>query len=123
MAGHSTAALGFAGAVMAAAVGGPLAAVFSELALALTIMGAAGGVTRGLANRDPWREIVRGGFLGGLLAFGFGALSPQVLGHLISVEFMASASGVPLLAAGAFSVGFVQDVIINTFGRRRGDDV
>ncbi|MEH7827096.1 hypothetical protein [Gemmobacter denitrificans] len=106
MSGANTALIGAGGAALAAVAGGPLTDVFNELALALAIMGAGGGITRGLANRLPWREVVRGGVIGASLAFGIGALAPKALG--VNVE----GSTVSILAASAYLLGFLQDFVV-----------
>jgi hypothetical protein len=94
---------------MAALAGGPLQQVFNELALVLVLMGAGGGATRGLAIRLPWQEVLRGIVLGGLLAGGLGVLTPHILRPWIGTDALIT---VPALAAGAFLVGFLQDVVI-----------
>ena len=99
------------GVVVAAAVGGPLVQVFNELYLVLAIMGAAGGVTWGLANRRNWREVARGLVLGALLASGLGAISPHLVEWLTGVEFQPGGASVSVLASCAFFLGMAQDLV------------
>jgi len=112
MTGHTSALVGAAGAIAAGVAGGPLQSTFNELALTLAIMGAFGGATMGMANKYSWREIFRGGFLGALLAFGFGAISPQILAAVLPIDAGGS-QGIPLLSATAFVVGFMQEPIVS----------
>lgn len=118
MSGANTALIGAGGAALAAVAGGPLTDVFNELALALAIMGAGGGITRGLANRLPWREVLRGCVVGALLAVGIGALAPQVLGKMLAMEIEGGT--VSVLAASAYLLGFLQDFAIAFLQRKPG---
>lgn len=104
--------IGALGSAVAATTGGPLAEVFNETALVLAIMGGFGGMTRGLAVRLSRREVARGVFLGGLLAFGFGVLSPELLYRLFALEVAAGTPAIPVLAATAFIIGFAQELLI-----------
>jgi hypothetical protein len=108
MSGNST-LVATGGAAAAALAGGPLAEVFNELALVLALMGAAGGMSRGLAIALPWREVARGVVLGALLATGLGVLLPHLLGPWIG---QSGAVTVPALAACAFLAGFLQDILV-----------
>lgn len=121
MTGQVTAVAAF-GAVAAAATAGPLTEVFNELGLVLALMGGFGGVTRGLAIRLAWREIVRGVILGGLFGFGFGVVSPDIVHRLFDVAIEPGTPAIPAMAAGAFIVGFMQDVVIDWLskGGKRG---
>lgn len=109
MSGQASTTVAVVGAIGAGAAGGPLAEVFNELALVLALMGAAGGMTRGIANRLPWREVGRGTFLGALIAFGMGALSPSIVESLFQIN---PGTTIPVLAASSFLIGFGQDVVI-----------
>lgn len=115
MSGQTTAAVGAVGAVVAAGAGGPLSEVFNELALVMAIMGAAGGLTRGLAIRLPWREVVLGSALGCLIASGFGVLAPHIVKNLFGID--AGGSTARVMAASAYIMGFGQDVVI-TWAKR-----
>lgn len=108
-----------AGTATAAALGGPLEQVFNELAIVLALMGALGGMTRGVAVRLGWLEVGRGVALGALLATGMGALLPQIVSPWIGSDLGQGAT-VPILAACAYLVGFAQDVLI---ARLRGGRV
>ena len=116
MTGHNT-GIAAVGAVAAGAMGGPLAEVFNELALVLVIMGAGGGATRGLALRLPWLETVRGIVLGGLMAGGLGVILPYIVGPWLPPGMPAT---VPVLAACAYLVGFLQDTVVSRL-QRTGD--
>lgn len=118
MSGANTALIGAGGAVIAAMAGGPMADVFNELALALAIMGAGGGITRGLANRLPPKEVLRGCVVGALLAVGLGALAPQVMGKMLAVEMQGGT--VSVLAASAYLLGFLQDFAVAFLQRKPG---
>lgn len=120
MSGANTALIGAGGAVVAAVAGGPMADVFNELALALAIMGAGGGITRGLASRLPWLEVLRGGVVGALMAVGLGALAPQVVTQLMQVEIEGRT--VSVLAASAYLLGFLQDFAISLLQRKAGGE-
>lgn len=111
MTGQTSLALAF-GTAIAAASAGPLAEVFNELGLVFALMGGFGGVTRGLAIRLVWREITRGVALGGLFGFGFGVVSPQIVERLFDVGIEPGTPAIPSMAAAAFIIGFMQDVII-----------
>lgn len=111
MTGHATTIAAF-GAVAAAATAGPLTEVFNELGLVLAIMGCVGGVTRGLAIRLAWREIIRGIVLGGLFGFGFGVIAPDIVNRMFNVVVEPGTPAIPAMAAAAFIVGFMQDVVI-----------
>ena len=113
MSGHNT-AIAAGGAMAAAAAGGPLEQVFTELALMLVLMGAGGGATRGLAIRLPFLEVLRGITLGGLLAGGLGVLLPHILRPWVGDDTLLT---VPALAACAFLVGFLQDIVITRLQR------
>lgn len=119
MSGNST-AIGALGAAAAAGAGGPLAQVFSELALVMAIMGLAGGGVRGLSLRLPWREWLRGCAVGSGLAFGFGVLAPPILAGQLGIEVVPDGPTVPALAASAFVIGFLQDVVTAWLQSRNG---
>jgi hypothetical protein len=112
MSGQTTALATAAGAVIASGAAGPLSQVFSELTAVLAIMGAAGGVTWGLANRRGWLETLRGLVLGLLLAAGFGVMSPHVLNMTTGVEFEPGGNATHWLASCAFFLGLAQDLIL-----------
>ena len=118
MSGHTTMFFAASGAAIAATTGGPLAEVLNELALMTAIMGALGGVTRGLSIRglSPM-EVVRGVLLGSLLAFGFGAVSPTILDKMFGLSISAGGQTVPILAASSYLVGLLQDVLLAKFQR------
>ena len=99
------------GAGAAAAAGGPLAQVFNELALVMALMGLAGGSIRGLSLKISMREMCRGAVIGAGLAFGFGILSPPILAAQFGIDIFPDAPTIPLLAATAFVVGYMQDVV------------
>lgn len=120
MTGQTTSLSLAAGAVGAAVVGGPLSQVFHELALVMAIMGAAGGLTWGLANRHPWRNAARGVVLGALLAFGFGLASPNILDAVFSIKFAPGGSSASWLASCAFFVGLSQDAVLAFVRRWQG---
>lgn len=104
-------ALATAGAVTAAVAGGPLAAVFNELSLTLAIMGGAGGLTWGLATRQPWLDVVRGVIIGALVAVGFYQLYPEILDRIFNIKIDVGETAAPVSAAIAYLVGFFQDAI------------
>ena len=113
MTGSNTAAVGAVGAVAAAVAGGPLSEVFNELSLLLVVMGAAGGATKSLAIKVTWREAIRGIVLGGLIAFGLGSTAPSILSTVLGVSLDGDASSARYLAAIAYLVGYMQDVLIS----------
>lgn len=121
MTGQVTAIAAF-GTLAAAATAGPLNEVFNELGLVLALMGGFGGITRGLAIRLEWREITRGVALGGLFGFGFGVLSPDIIHRLFDVAIEPGTPAIPAMAAAAFIMGFLQDVIIAWSRAKGGDD-
>lgn len=110
MTGHNTSAALAAGVAVAAA--GPLAQVLNELAAVMAIMGAAGGLTWGLANRLSLRETARGLCIGALIAFGFGALAPHMVQWATGIEFQPGGASVNLLASCAFFLGMAQDMVL-----------
>jgi hypothetical protein len=119
MTGQSTLTVGMAGTLAASLAGGPLSEVFNELGLVLGIMGAFGGVAIGAHSKYPWPEVFRSGFVGGLLAFGFGVISPPVLQNMLGIEVIAG--NVASLAGGAFAIGFMQDVFTKWLRDKRTD--
>jgi len=112
MTGQATTLLVAGSVAVAGVVGGPLSQVFSELTGMLAIMGAAGGVTWGLANKRGWRETTRGLFVGGLMAAGFGAMAPHILTWLTGIEFQPGERNVQALASCAFFLGLAQDWVV-----------
>lgn len=98
----------------AVASSGPLLDVFNELAFVMAVVGALGGLTRGLAIRTPWRSVLRSVSLGALLAFGFGAVAPTVVANLFSIQ-IGGGNSVQILAASAYFLGFGQDLVIARF--------
>jgi hypothetical protein len=121
MTGHAT-SIAAAGALTAAATAGPLTEVFNELGLVLALMGGFGGVTRGLAIRLEWRETARGVVLGALFGFGFGVMSPHIIERLFDVAIEPGTPAIPAMAAAAFIMGFMQDVVVSWLskGGKRG---
>jgi len=117
MTGHATPLTMAAATAGAAALGGPLSQVLNELAVLMAIMGGAGGLTWGLANRYPWRDWLRGVILGALMAFGFGLASPSVLDSLIGVNFAPGGNSASWLASCAFVVGMMQDWVLAVIRR------
>jgi hypothetical protein len=117
MTGQSTMLTMAAATAGAAVVGGPLSQVLNELAAVMAIMGAAGGLTWGLANRYPWRDWVRGIILGALMAFGFGLASPSILQGWIGISFAPGGTSASWLASCAFVMGMMQDWVL-AFVRR-----
>jgi hypothetical protein len=117
MAGQATSVTVAAATAGAAIVGGPLSQVLNELALVMAIMGAAGGLTWGIANRYHWRDTGRGLVLGALMAFGFGLASPGILQGWIGISFAPGGTSASWLASCAFVLGMLQDWVI-AFVRR-----
>jgi hypothetical protein len=78
----------------------------------MAIMGAAGGVTWGLANKRGWKETTRGFFVGGLMAAGFGAMAPHAVTWLSGIEFHPGERNVQALASCAFFLGLAQDWVV-----------
>lgn len=111
MAGHAT-SVAAGGALISVAAGGPLMQVFDEMSLVMAIMGALGGGCWGVANRRGWRSTARGVVLGALLAFGLGVLAPPLMSGMLNIEIGPDGGTVQTLAAAAFCVGLLQDVLI-----------
>ena len=82
-------------------------------------MGGCGGMARGLALHLRLREVARGVILGALLATGLGVLLPLVLEPWVGSEAPSTPA---VLAACAFLVGFVQDVVIARLQRGPKDE-
>lgn len=122
MAGENTAVATATYAATVVAVGpGALEQVFNQLMLVYAIMGAAGGVALGLFTQGtPLREIMRGGFLGMLLATGLGVAAPYVVAWAFPVDVGQVHNNVQLLAASSFIVGLGQNWIIDRLTRGKG---
>ena len=112
MTGQATTLVVAAAMAGATVLGGPLSQVFSELTGIMAIMGAAGGMTWGLANRRGWKETTRGFFVGGLMAAGFGAVAPHIVTWLSGIEFGPGEQNVQALASCAFFLGLAQDWVV-----------
>ena len=105
---------------MAAAAGGPISEVFTELALMTAIMGGAGGLTLSLAVRGRgFKATGRSVALGGLLAAGFGAISPALAGQFMNIQI---GNNVQALAAASFAIGMGQDIIAARITKWSGSD-
>lgn len=121
MTGQSSTLVFAAASAAAAVTAGPLAQVVNELSLMMALMGVAGGATWTLANRMGARDFLRSACLGGLLAFGLGRTSPDLVGYLFGDQIGAAfdAGG---LGAVAFFIGLMQEPIVVGLKRaaRRG---
>ena len=104
----------------ASVAGGPLAQVFTELALMTAIMGGAGGLTLSLAVRGRgFKATGRSVAFGALLAAGFGAISPALVGQFLNIQI---GNSVQALAAASFAIGMGQDVIAARIEKWSGSD-
>lgn len=102
----------------AAAMGGPISQVFSELALMTAIMGAGGGLTLGLATKGtPWRDVARGVALGALLAGGFGVIAPWVVSKWMQIPIDTANPNPSIFGACSFVIGLAQDFILDKMTR------
>jgi hypothetical protein len=110
------------GIPLAAMAGGPLAQVFGELTLVEAIMGLGGGVTMAVGSRETLRETVRGGFLGSVLAVGFGALAPVIVSKFLGVSSSEQIVGPQATAAYSYAIGLGQHLIIDKISRKKGGD-
>ena len=89
--------------------------IFNEQGAVLAVLGAMGGMVRALALRTTWREGLRVTFIGSLLAFGVGVLSPVILRPWIGdiPDGLNSTFGV--ISASAFIVGLLGITLIETW--------
>lgn len=91
---------------------GELNDIFNERGLVLGVLGALGGAVRSAALKTTWREGVRVIFIGGVLAFGVGALAPYLLRGWIGDLPEELAQTLGIIGAAAFLTGLMGVTII-----------
>lgn len=86
--------------------------IFNERGLVLGILGALGGAVRSAALKTTWREGLRVVFIGGILAFGVGALAPYLLRSWIGDLPEELSKTLGIIGAAAFLTGLMGVTII-----------
>ena len=85
----------------------PFSTIFNERGALLAIFGAMGGAVRSATLKTTWREGIRVIFIGSVLSFGFGSLSPYFLRPFIGKLPDDLATSLGFLCSAAFVVGLV----------------
>lgn len=85
----------------------PFSTIFNERGALLAIFGAMGGAVRSATLKTTWREGLRVIFIGSVLSFGFGSLSPYMLRPFIGKLPDDLATSLGFICAAAFVVGLV----------------